>query len=780
MYRVVAAIAAVLFFSCMLPAAADTAGSVRGVVTFATHPRANVQITLEGEGSRFTTTTHSDGSFAFLQVPFGHYHLSAHLSGAADRTVDVDVSSNSVVRIEVPLDALRQIASTTVTAHAGVGGTPVSVNTISRAQIQTSPNRDSLNRLIQTVPGIVRFSYNEPVAHGFHGITYEVDGAPMPQSTTSNFSEIIDPKSIDSLEVMTGAMPAEYGGARQGAVVNIVSHRLSDVAPGNYGTFSAGGGNFNSSIGTLNDLVRFGKTEVALSFNSQTTALGIDAPTFSAIHDNASQSDGLLRVITQLNPRSTLAFDVSNQLAQFQIPINTDPNNPIDPIYAVPGTDDVQREYGSFANLNYTSASKDGNGVFQLIPWIRSTRVAYDGDLPNDVATITQIGLKQDRKATYAGVRMSEFRSSSHHNLKFGVDVSREIFHGTQTFACYTPDCNLAPSTPPPPPPAPGYYAFNTVQDQPGTQTGIYVQDKWQPSQNLAIDYGLRYDHSTGYVGGWQLSPRIGFNLSDGGKNILHAYYGRFYAAPQLEDVRQDCVVLNGCSGTPAYDLQPERDAYYEAGIAHTFNSHMKGYVNLFSKTTSNVLDTTQFLNTPLFAVYNNATGIDTGVEVRLENQAHNGDSWFLSGTVSGSYAGGISGSTFLFPVDVNQGIPATSPSLLAPEDHDQTVAATSGYTHFFGQEKALYATIQANYGTGYPVAFQNASVNLSGRLPTHLTFDVSLGKNVPVNAKTGLGFALDVENVLDHQYIIKIANGFNTTQIASGRQINFRLITPF
>ncbi len=68
--------------------------------------------------------------------------------------------------------------------------------------------------------------------------------------------------------------------------------------------------------------------------------------------------------------------------------------------------------------------------------------------------------------------------------------------------------------------------------------------------------------------------------------------------------------------------------------------------MNFFEKSVSNVLDTTQFLNTPLFAVYNNAIGIDHGLEIRLQDKTLAGDQWFFSGTYSGSYAGGISGST--------------------------------------------------------------------------------------------------------------------------------------
>jgi len=200
--------------------------------------------------------------------------------------------------------------------------------------------------------------------------------------------------------------------------------------------------------------------------------------------------------------------------------------------------------------------------------------------------------------------------------------------------------------------------------------------------------------------------------------------------------------------------------------------------MNIFSRSVVNVLDTTQLLNTPLFAVYNNAIGRDNGIEFRLEDQEHSGDSWFFSGTVSGSYAGGISGSTFLFGPNPNNGL--TPLEQLAPEDHDQTVALVGGYTHRFGAHRAWYATLQGNYGTGYPVAFQDATQNLTGRLPVHTTFDFGIGRNLAIDAKSGLGVSLDVQNLLNHQYVVKIANGFNTTQIAAGRTVLFRVTAPF
>ena len=795
---IAAAIAAFMCFAA-IPALAATTGMVRGSILVNDKPEANVNVVIEGGGSLLRTKTDTSGNYVFSQVPFGDYMLSATYPGVTEKKLAVTVTSDQVLTINFALGSFKTIANLSVTSHGGATGNPVAVNVLGRKQISELPVNNSLNQLITTVPGVVNFSYNEPVAHGFHGVTYEVDGAPLPLATSSNFGEVMDPKNIDSLEIFTGAIPAEYGGSRSGAIVNILSNHSTDLRVPEQGYVSIGAGNYGQEIASFNNELQAGKTDIFFNANAQNSNRGLDAPTYNQIHDNASQSDQFLRTVTNFSERQSLAFDFSNQFNQFQIPINTDPNNPIDPTFSAPGTDDVQREYDRLLSLNYTIDSKDGNGVFQIIPWVRSTRIAYDGDLQNEVLGLTNlgpdannpnvndyqssIGLRQDRKADYTGLRVSDFRATKHHAYKVGVDLSREIFNGTSTFACYDPTCNTVVNSHPLPPPA-NLTLFSTTQNQTGSQVGVYVEDKWTPTQQLSFNYGLRYDHSTGYVGGNQISPRIGVNYAADDKNVLHLYYGRFYAAPQLEDVRADCVVLQGCPTTPVYDLKPETDSYFEMGVAHTFTPTLRGYVNLWERNASNVLDTTQLLNTPLFAVFNNSIGRADGVELRLEGNVTPKDSWWLSGSVGSSQAAGVSGSTFLFPPGTSGGTSEQLISQLAPEDHDQTVAVNSAFTHNWGTGNAFYTTLQGEYGTGYPVSFEGfangAPVAFEGRLPTHLLFNWSFGRNPGRNGDHSLGFDLNVENLLNHQYIIKIANGFNTTQIAQGRSVLFRVTAPF
>ena len=746
-------------------ASADTSGLVRGTTVVAGKPSAGTRLTLRGEGATLSATSDAAGAFAFGRVPFGTYTLVAHRDGGTDYTQRVDVQSDSVVTLSIDL-GLKEIGRSQTAFVKGASSTPVSVNSIGRAQIAALPDNQSLNRVIETVPGIVRFSYNEPVAHGFHGLTYEIDGVPLPQGTSANFSEVVDPRSIDSLEVFTGAFPAEFGGSRQGAVVNIISHRATDLPEGESGSVTLGAGSYGSAQTSLAESVKIGAhTRLFLNANGERTNRGIDSPTFEPVHDASNQSNQFLRTITDLGPRDTLAVDYSNNFASFDIPINS-ATNANDPVVVPPGTDDVQREFDRTASLVFTDNAKNGQAFTQISPWYRSDRISYAGDIPSNLrgtianpdGSLTPLaGLAEDRNSQFFGLRASHFHVFGANVVKLGIDASREIFRGRERVAFLDGSGNRTD--------------FTDDADQTGSLAGAYVQDKWTPTRYLSILGGVRYDHSTGYTSGSQLSPRIEINGQVGPTDILHAYYGRLYAAPFIEDTRRAAVILGGANPNPTYDLQPERDSYYEFGIAHTINARTRATVNFWKRDVRNVLDTTQLANTPIEAVFNNTIGIAKGVEARVDSSWRNGDSFLVSTSFSSSKAGGISGSTFLFP-------PSTVPTdvTLNPEDHDQTFTATIAYTKRFGFAHSFFASLEPQYGTGYPVQFQNGP----GRLPPHLTLDASIGREAKRGDKPALGFTANFTNVTNTKYLNKVNNGFNTTQWGEGFRADLRLTAPF
>ncbi|MDB5070834.1 MAG: hypothetical protein JWM87_1945 [Candidatus Eremiobacteraeota bacterium] len=744
----------IVAIATVAPARADVVGIVRGTLTRADHrPLAHVTVTLAGERTTQTAVTGDDGRFAFARVPFGRYTVRATTPDAA-AIATVEVATDSIT--DVALVAAPVIGRTSGTTTS-VRGTPVSENAFGARRLAALPRNDRLDAIVEQVPGVVRFSYDEPVAHGFHGLSYELDGAPLPQSTSSNFAQLIDPRNAQAVEIFTGAFPAEFGGSRQGAIVNVVSGGTEQNGSG--GALTLGAGELGSSDARLVEHFTAGRAQFSLALNTQRTNRGIDAPSKTAEHDASATSDQFLRIALPMGERDLLAADFSSQFASFQIPINTAFSSS-SPYVAVAGTDDVQREYDRFASLSFTHTSKDGNGYVRIVPWVRWNRVAYDGDLTKDVlanivgddgSLTPQNGLRQDRVATYTGLRASAFRASDRHAIKAGVDLQQESLRSSALIRIAgSPDF------------------FDNVAAK-GTQTGAYIQDKWTVSRTLAINAGLRYDHSTGYTGGSQLSPRLEINDEIAHGTVLHAYVGRLYAAPSLEDVRRDAVVTQtSATDAPVYNLKPERDTYVELGIARTFRQGLRGYLNLFDRTAVNVLDTTQLANTPLFAVFNNAIGRDRGIELRLDGSSPRVDSG-VSLTYQRAEAGGVSGSTFLFTPD------ATGDLTLQPEDHDQRWSANAFYTRHLGRDLKTFATLQAEYGTGFPTQFESGE----GRLPAHWIVDASVGRMADRAAKR-FGYTLSVDNLFDHRYVIKVNNGFNTTQWNAPRRVVLRVTAPW
>lgn len=215
----VVAIFTLLFLMQAVAVLADTTGLVRGTALFQGKPATGIAVTLSGEGTTLRVSTDAAGAFVFSRVAFGRYTLSAHRDGSPDHRQPVDVESNAVVNLTFEMQ-LKEIGRTQTAFTKGPGASPVSVNSIGREQLASLPENQSLNNVITTFPGIARFSYNEPIAHGFHGLSYELDGVPLPQGTTSNFSEIVDPRTIDSLEVFSGRVSGGVwrvaaGGCRQ-------------------------------------------------------------------------------------------------------------------------------------------------------------------------------------------------------------------------------------------------------------------------------------------------------------------------------------------------------------------------------------------------------------------------------------------------------------------------------------------------------------------------------------------------------------------------------------
>ena len=416
-------------------------------------------------------------------MPFGHYTLHADVGGAP-AVAELDVASDTANHVVLsPSTAVKEIGRT-AGGTRGVRGTPVSENAILSSAIATLPRGDSLNGIVDKYRAwrVFRTTSRSPT----------VSTASPTNSTASAAARLLrefqrgdGSGDVEAVEVFTGAFPAEYGGSRLGALVNLVG--ASARRPHAPGTRNAHARtrHVRRRETSLTEAVRLGKTALFLParWNGRIAGSTRRPPIrFTTPQTARTSSSAPSR---NSDPRETLALDLSQTTALFQVPINPTAN-PNDPVLYAPGTDDVQREYSRFASASFTHTTEDGLGFVQIVPWVRSFRLVYAGDPrticsdvpePDTGLPVFQNGLQQDQRATYAGLRASYARSSDIHSYKIGFDVARESYQNTGFIA-------LANNG--------GTVSGDVAQA--GATLGAYIQDRWALGQRFAINAGLRLD----------------------------------------------------------------------------------------------------------------------------------------------------------------------------------------------------------------------------------------------------------------------------------------------
>ena len=198
-----------------------TSGTVRGVVadpSGAAVPAATV--TMQNLVSHYsqTTKTDSQGKFQFVNVPYNNYHLSVSVAGFTPGEQDANVRSPIPVEANVTLQLGTASTSVVVTADAAdlVETNPVTHTDVDRGlfeKLPTESQSSSLSALVtQATPGVAADSNGM-----FHGLgdhasnSFSVDGQPITDQQSKVFSNQIPTESVQSMEVIEGAPPAEYG-----------------------------------------------------------------------------------------------------------------------------------------------------------------------------------------------------------------------------------------------------------------------------------------------------------------------------------------------------------------------------------------------------------------------------------------------------------------------------------------------------------------------------------------------------------------------------------------
>jgi Carboxypeptidase regulatory-like domain/TonB-dependent Receptor Plug Domain len=196
-------------------------GSIEGVVMDASGgvvAGAKVEVSNPVSGFRREMITGSDGSFRVTSVPFNPYHVVVTAAGFSPYTQDVDVRSTVPTTVQIGMKVGTEATSITVDANGGdlvetesTFHTDVDQKIIDRLPIE-SPS-SSLTSLVMLVsPGVAADSNGNMHGLGDHAQnSFSIDGEPVTDQTSKVFSNQLSPNAVQSMEVISGSPPAEFG-----------------------------------------------------------------------------------------------------------------------------------------------------------------------------------------------------------------------------------------------------------------------------------------------------------------------------------------------------------------------------------------------------------------------------------------------------------------------------------------------------------------------------------------------------------------------------------------
>lgn len=620
-------------------------GSIEGVVKDVSGgvvAGATVEISYAVSGFRRETTTGADGSFKFTNVPFNTYHLTAAAPGFAAYTQDVDVRSSVPTNIQVGLKLGTAATSITVEANGAdlvetesTFHTDVDRGLFDRLPLESASS--SLTSLVTMVsPGVAADSNGNMHGLGDHAQnSFSVDGQPITDQTSKVFSNQLPSDAVQSMEIISGAPPAEFGDKTSLVIKVTTKSGLGITTPtgsatASYGSFGTSNVGFNLAYGGQN----WGNF---VSVNGLQSGRFLDGPEFSVFHDKGNQENLFDRVDYNLSQADALHLNASYTRSWFQTPNTFDNLNVVGPdgVTNVGNTDQVSK-IGTFNIAPTWTRLISPTAVFTLGAFVRRDQYNYypSANPFADFGPINAETIAQNRKLTNAGVRSDISRVKGMHNVKAGVmyehtfltendslgiidpllnapcvDGGGNSLRGfTNTNQCVPAGNQINPNFNPVLLPfdlTRGGANFLFAGHTDVKQLALYIQDTITKG-SWSFNVGIRGDFYNGLTSTRQAEPRVGIAYNIKPTNtVLRISYARTLETPFNENL---IIATTGCNSAVIAGLVPCVPANsppgfrneFHAGLQQAFGKYLVIDGEYLWKYTHNAYDFSVLGNTPI------------------------------------------------------------------------------------------------------------------------------------------------------------------------------------
>jgi len=775
-------------------------GTIQGVVkdpTGALVPNAQVTVTQPVTGYKQTTQTDAQGSFKLVNVPFNTYKVHAEAAGFQPAEQSIDLESTVPANLELSLSLEETTAAVTVTTGGAAmletdrtsSDTDIS-QTILERPLGAAPSR-AIESIVASTPGFVTDDNGRMHPRGSESqVQYVIDGVPVTDNMSAIFSTSLDARTLRTVEVLTGGIPAEFGDKLAG-VINV--NTRSGLEGPTQGGLSFSGGSFSTGEVAADFSTHTKKLGFLTNLSASTSQRYLDPPTLDNFHNFGRTGKGFFRLDYQFDANNSLRGVFNFGGSNFQVPNRVNQE--------IAGQDQRQRLRDNSQNISYQHIFS-ANTVAQFSFFHRQSNAKL---LSNTLST--PVVANQDRTLqNYGGIGSLALTRGSH-NIKFGGQVTitpvdeHFSFYPTVAFpdledqegnVFANPVNNFNAAHP---------FVFN--QSKTGRTLSAYAQDRFTVFKNLTLDLGVRYDNYKLLISDHEISPRIGFAyFIPKTQTTLRASYNRLFQPPPAENLLlassaeaaalSPIAVLRGV--TTVDPILPDKEHSFEAGAQQLLSKQFRLNLTVYQKRIKNFSDKDQFFETGIIFPIAISSGRVTGEEVRLESTDIHGFHTFVS--YANARAFGVTpirGGLFLGedPQDLFLS------GLKFANDHDQRNEAQFqiSYTH---HPSGIYASFNGRYDSGVPVDVEPGTTLSEfvaqgfdprlfneidfqrGRVRPRTILDFSVGADLMQKERVSMNVQFDVQNITNELFLYNFESVFSGTHIGYPRLFSGRLSLRF
>lgn len=775
-------------------------GTVQGTVkdpTGALVPDAEVTITQPV--TRYTQTTKTDrqGTYKLVNIPFNTYNVRARAEGFQATEQSIDLESTVPLSLDLSLAITGAEAAVTVTENnaalleADRSSSDTDINqSILERPMGAAPSR-AIESIVASAPGFVTDDNGRMHPRGSESqVQYVVDGIPVTDNMSAIFSTSLDARTLRTVEVLTGGIPAEFGDKLAG-VINV--NTRSGLEGPTQGAVSFSGGSFSTGEVAADFSTHTKRFGFLTNLSASTSQRYLDPPTIDNLHNFGRTGKGFFRLDYELDQNNSLRgvftfggsnFQVANKLEQ-----------------DINGQDQLERLRDNAQSITLQHIfSPNTLGQFSVFNRYGRARLSSN-------ALSTPVVASQNRTLQNYGAIGSIAATRGSHNIKFGGQVTITPVH--ENFSFYPtvhfddivdPDGIVLPN------PINSFNAANPfvfTGNKTGRTLSAYIQDRFPLFKNFTLDAGVRYDNYRLLISDHALSPRIAVAyFIPSTKTTLRASYNRFFQPPPAENLLlassreaasiSPIAVIQGVN--TVQPIPVDKEHVFEVGAQQLLSRFLRLNLTVYQKRIKNYSDKDQFIETGVIFPIAIASGRVTGEEVRIESTDIKGFHGSMS--YSNSHAYGVTPITGgLFLGEDPQELQLRGVKFSADHDQRNSAQFQLGYNH---RPTGFYATFGGRYDSGVPTDVEPGTTLADfvaegfdprlyneidfqrGRVRPRTLFDLSVGADLMQKERVSVNIQFDVQNLTNELFLYNFQSVFSGTHVGYPRLFSGRLSLRF